>query len=182
MHAHSATALTSRSSRCSVHRVRRARVARHPGVRPQPVHPALQGGREHAEGAREIGRESGARGRSLTHVPRPTHLSRDPTFPRDPTFFPYLQATFWFRKHMAPPAEGECEGGDCDACEEMTAAEILTGKVRRRRRPPRRLHQTRSVPHAPRPAAAIRAPTSPGCSLSPTRTSKPSTAIRRRRR
>merc|ERR1719399_686863 len=38
------------------------------------------------------------------------------------------QATFWFRKHMAPPAEGECEGGDCDACEEMTAAEILTGK------------------------------------------------------
>jgi hypothetical protein len=30
---------------------------------------------------------------------------------------------------MAPPAEGECEGGDCDACEEMTAAEILTGKV-----------------------------------------------------
>ena len=40
-----------------------------------------------------------------------------------------LQATFWFRKHMAPPAEGECEGGDCDACEEMTAAEILTGKV-----------------------------------------------------
>ena len=57
---------------------------------------------------------------------------------------------------MAPPAEGECEGGDCDACEEMTAAEILTGKVRRRRCPPRRFHPS-PPPSSPLPPHPIRA-------------------------
>jgi hypothetical protein len=34
--------------------------------------------------------------------------------------------TFWFRKHMGPPAAGTV--GDPDEYEEMTVEEILTGK------------------------------------------------------
>ena len=34
--------------------------------------------------------------------------------------------TFWFRKHMGPPAAGSA--GDPDEYEEMTVEEILTGK------------------------------------------------------
>ena len=34
--------------------------------------------------------------------------------------------TFWFRKHMGPPAAGSV--GDPDEYEEMTVEEILTGK------------------------------------------------------